>query len=121
MASSTTRLRRPPPGGPSRPSAGPGLRFLRGTVEPMNSLAIEHGSTRAGRWLRARRLRIALWIAVIEGLLVIFHVIPVWAALLVAAAVLAFYLFVGRDLRSDVLRQASWVAAGSQALVAMIP
>jgi hypothetical protein len=87
----------------------------------MNTYAIEHGSTRAGRWLRARRLRIALWVAVIEGLLVVFHVIPVWAALLVAGVVLAFYLVAGRELRSDVLRQASWVAAASQALVALIP
>jgi hypothetical protein len=87
----------------------------------MNSLSIEHGSTRAGRWLRMRRLRLALWIALIEGLLVIFHVIPKWPALLVAALVLAFYLFLGRNLRSDVARHASWVAAASQAFVAMIP
>jgi hypothetical protein len=87
----------------------------------MNSLSIEHGSTRAGRWLRMRRLRFALWIAVVEGLLVVFHVIPVWAALLVAAIVLVLYLVVGRGLRNDALRQASWVAAASQAFVAMVP
>jgi hypothetical protein len=83
--------------------------------------AIEHRSSRAGRWLRARRLRLALWIAVGEGLLVIFDVIPRWTALLVGALILAFYLFLGRRLRSDAGRQATWVAAASQVFVALVP
>jgi hypothetical protein len=83
--------------------------------------AIEHRSSRTGRWLRARRVRLALWIAVGEGLLVIFDVVPGWTALLVGALILAFYLFVGRGLRSDTGRQASWVAAASQVLVALVP
>jgi hypothetical protein len=83
--------------------------------------ALEQGSTRTGRWLRERRVRIALWIAVAEGVLVVFDVIPGWIALLVAAGLLAFYLFVGRDLRSDLARQASWIAALSQAFVALVP
>jgi hypothetical protein len=83
--------------------------------------AIEHGSTRGGRWLRDRRLRIALWIAVIEGVLVIFDVIPGWTALLVGAAIVAFYLLVGRNLRSDMGRDASWTAAMSQVVVALVP
>jgi hypothetical protein len=83
--------------------------------------AIDHRSTRAGRWLRARRLRVALWIALVEGVLVIFDVIPGWTALVVGGAILAFYLLVGRGLRSDAARQASWVAAMSQVLVALIP
>ena len=36
---------------------------------------MEHGTSRTERWLRARRVRIALWIAVIEGILVVVHVI----------------------------------------------
>jgi hypothetical protein len=83
--------------------------------------AIEHRSSRTGRWLRARRLRLALWIAVAEGLLVIFDVIPGWTALLVGALILAFYLLLGRRLRSDTVRQASWVAAASQVFVALVP
>ena len=31
---------------------------------------IEHGTTKTGRWLRERRTRIVLWIAVLEGILV---------------------------------------------------
>jgi hypothetical protein len=82
---------------------------------------IEAGSTRTGRWLRERRLRIALWIAVVEGILLVVHVIPRWPALFVAAAVIALYLFTGRSLSSDTGRQVAWVAAASQAFVALIP
>ena len=87
----------------------------------MELTAIEHRSSRTGRWLRARRVRLALWIAVAEGLLVIFDVIPGWTALLVGALILAFYLFLGRSLRSDTVRQVSWVAAASQVFVALVP
>jgi hypothetical protein len=83
--------------------------------------ALEHGTSRSGRWLRARRLRIALWIAVIEGIAVVFHAISGWLALTIAAIVIAFYLFLGRELKQDTLRQSSWIAAMSQALVALIP
>lgn len=85
------------------------------------SRPIEAGSTRAGRWLRERRLRIALWIAVLEGILLVVHAIPRWPALIVAAAVLALYVFMYRSLRSDTGRQVAWVAAASQAFVALIP
>jgi hypothetical protein len=87
----------------------------------MELRAIEHRSSAAGRWLRARRLRIALWIAVVEGALIVFDVIPNWIALVIGALILAFYLVVGRDLRSDAPRQASWVAAMSQVFVALVP
>jgi hypothetical protein len=82
---------------------------------------VDHGSTRTGRWLRARRVRFAAWIAVIEGLLVVLHVIPWFAAVALAAAAVGFYVWLGRDLRSDVVRQGSWIAAASQVLVALVP
>src|SRR5438874_511711 len=81
---------------------------------------LDHGSTRAGRWLRARRLRFAAWIAVVEGLLVILHVIPWFAAFALVAAALGFYLWLGRELRSDVARQGSWIAAASQIFVVLV-
>ena len=83
--------------------------------------AIEHGTSRTSRWLRERRLRLAFWIAVVEGLLIVFDVVSGWLALLVGAIVVLFYVLVGRDLRIDSLRQTSWVAAMSQALVALVP
>lgn len=87
----------------------------------MDMPAIEQGSSRTGRWLRERRVKIALWIAVVEGILVVFDVIPGWLALVVGAGVLAFYFFVGRSLPQDTLRQASWTAALSQVFMALVP
>ena len=83
--------------------------------------ALEHGSTRPGRWLRERRTRIALLLAVLEGILILFGVIPKWVALAAAAAVIVLYLAYGRRVRSDSGRQTAWIAALSQSLVALIP
>ncbi len=82
--------------------------------------ALEHGTTRGGRWFRVHRVRLALWIAVAEGALVVFDVLSGWAALAIAAVVVAFYALVGRNLRKP-LRDLSWAAALSQILVALIP
>jgi len=84
-------------------------------------LVVEHGSSRSGRWLRRNRTRLALWIAVVEGALVLFDVVPGLAAFVVALALIAFYVFVGRRSSIDTLRQASWVAAVSQVLIALLP
>ncbi|HET7855095.1 MAG TPA: hypothetical protein VFL41_01415 [Gaiellaceae bacterium] len=91
-----------------RPELGPGQ-------------VVEHRTTRLGRWLRERRLRIAIWIAVIEGILVAFKVIAWPVALVIAVAVVVLYFAVGVRLRSDALRHFSWIAAVSQALVALVP
>jgi hypothetical protein len=82
---------------------------------------LEHRSTRLGRWLRARRVRIAFWIAAIEGLLVVVHAISWWVAVAVAALVVVGWFSVAHRLRSDAGRQAWWIAAASQALVALVP
>jgi hypothetical protein len=82
---------------------------------------LEHRSSAGGRWLRAYRLRIALAIAVVEGLLVVLDTIDWWVALVIAAGAIGFYLVVGRDVRSYGVRQASWIAAASQALVVFVP
>jgi len=87
----------------------------------MYSHALEHGSTRAGRWLRERRLRFTLWIAAIEGLLYLFHVLHWWLAVAVAIVAVAFWWYVARSHRSDVLRQAGWIFAASQLLVLCVP
>jgi hypothetical protein len=82
---------------------------------------IEHRSSRAGRWLRARRVRIAFWIAAIEGLLVVVHAISWWVAVAVAALVVVGWFSFAHRLRSDTARQAGWIAAVSQSLVALVP
>ncbi len=83
--------------------------------------AIEHGSSRTGRWLRERRLRLTFWIAAIEGLLFLVGVLHWWAAVALAAIAVLFWWYAGRAHRSDVLRQGSWVFAASQLLVLCVP
>jgi hypothetical protein len=82
---------------------------------------VEHGTSRSGRWLRARRLRIALWIAVIEGILVVFRVISWPIAVVLAIAIVVLYFAAANRVRSDTLRQGAWIAAVSQAIVALVP
>ena len=82
---------------------------------------IDHGAGRVGLWLQRRRIQIALWIAVIEGLLVAVHVINRWVAIAVAVAAITVYFFAGRESKSLTVRQVSWVAATSQAAVVLIP
>jgi hypothetical protein len=83
--------------------------------------AIEHGTTRTGRWLRERRLRFTLWIAAGEGLLYLFHVLHWWAAVGLAIIAVGFWWYAGRSSRSDTLRQLSWIFAASQLLVLCVP
>jgi apolipoprotein N-acyltransferase len=82
---------------------------------------IEAGSTRGGRWLRQRRVRIALWVAVVEGLIAAFsHDIGRWTILAMAVIVLAFYIVAGRQMKWDVARELSWIAAASQVLAILV-
>ncbi|HEY6960663.1 MAG TPA: hypothetical protein VI408_02110 [Gaiellaceae bacterium] len=83
--------------------------------------AIEHGSTRTGRWLRERRLRFTLWIAAIEGLLYLFHFLHWWVAVSLAVIALGFYVYVARAHRYDTIRQVGWIFAVSQLLVLVVP
>jgi hypothetical protein len=83
--------------------------------------AIEHRDGFASRWLRERRLKIALGVAVVEGILVVVDVIPEWVAIVVGAAVVAYWWFVGRGHGWPLARQATWTAAMSQVFVALVP
>jgi hypothetical protein len=82
---------------------------------------LEHGSSRSSRWLKGNRLRIALWIAVVEGVLVVFDVIDVFPALVVAALVIGLYFWLGSRIRAGLARDGLWVGAVSQAMVALVP
>jgi hypothetical protein len=74
-----------------------------------------------GRWLRERRVRIALWVAAIEGLIVaITPDLTKWTVIVIGAIVLAFYVVAGRSMKWDVARQLSWIAAASQALAVLV-
>jgi uncharacterized membrane protein YphA (DoxX/SURF4 family) len=86
-----------------------------------HSQAIEHGSTRAGRWVRQRRLRFTLWLAVVEGLLYIFGVLHWWAAVALAVIAVVIWFYAGRRSSSDAVRHTTWIFAASQLLVLLVP
>jgi hypothetical protein len=82
---------------------------------------IEAGSTRTGRWLHQRRLRIALWTAAIEGVIVAATPdLSRWTVLVIGVIVLAFYVLAGRSMSWDVGRHLSWIAAASQAMAVLV-
>ena len=72
-----------------------GRRRYRSTVD--RPATIEHRSTRLGRRLRDRRLRIALLVALVEGILVLVGSIDWWVVVLLAILGVALYVMAGRD------------------------
>lgn len=81
---------------------------------------LEHGTSRAGRWLRARRTKIAFWIAALEAIVVVFaHDVSRWTVIGLAIVMVAIYTLVGREARSDTFRQTSWILAASQLLAVL--
>ena len=84
-----------------------------------NTHAIEHGSSRPGRWLEARRPRFAVWIAAAESLVVaLSHDVTKWTVIALAAVAVLAWLG-GRNNRSSIVRNILWIFAASQ-LVAVI-
>jgi hypothetical protein len=82
---------------------------------------IEHGTSKPGRWLRARRNRIALSVALVESIVVvIFHDVSRWTVIGLAILAFALYWFAGRTSRSDAFRQSSWIFATSQLLAVLV-
>jgi len=80
----------------------------------------EHTSG-TGRWLHQRRLKVALGIAVLEGIIVALEKdFSRWTVIIISAPIIAFYLFAGRSLESDTGRQLSWIAAASQAFAVIL-
>ncbi|MFL5967222.1 MAG: hypothetical protein ACJ747_11785 [Gaiellaceae bacterium] len=83
--------------------------------------AIEGHSSRASRWLRVRRLRLALWIAVLEGIVVAIRGdISRWTVIVIAGLVLAVYMALRDRLRWDAGRQVLWVVAASQVMALLV-
>jgi hypothetical protein len=81
---------------------------------------IEHGESSSARWLRERRLRLALLIAFVESLLVLFSAHG-WRYVIIAVILaVAAYWFVGRR-RSGVVYEITWMAAVSQLLAVLVP
>jgi hypothetical protein len=78
---------------------------------------IEHGSSKPSRWLGDRRTKIALWIAVLEGIVVALEEdVSRWTVVALAAIAVAIYVTVGRRLKPGILRNILWVFGFSQLL-----
>jgi len=72
-----------------------------------------------GVWLRARRHRLALWIAAVEGVVVaVSHDLTKWTVVALAA-ISAVTWMLGRNTRSNGLRQGLWIFVVSQ-LIAVV-
>jgi hypothetical protein len=82
---------------------------------------IDHDDSASGRWLRDRRVRIALWIAVAEGVITaLARGFSSWTVVAIAALSIALYLAAGRKSRWDVGYQVSWILAASQSLAVIV-
>jgi hypothetical protein len=78
-------------------------------------------TSRIGRRLRQRRLQIALWVAVIEGVIILISKdISWWVAIVIAVPFILFYMLAGRTLESDTGRQLAWIAGASQTFVVLL-
>ncbi len=99
-----------------------GTSRVAATVEAMASdILIEHGETRLARRVRQNRVKVALAIAALEGILVLAGAIPWWIVVLLALVALVGYAGWGRAHESADVRVATWTVAVSQLLVVLVP
>ena len=78
-------------------------------------------STRMSRWLGERRLRLALWIAVLEGIVVAVRGdISRWTVVVIALAVLGIYMATRDRVQWDAGRQVIWIVAASQVMALLV-
>lgn len=73
-------------------------------------------SARRG-WLSDRKVKAALLIAGIEGLLLLFGRLSRWVVIAVAIPLILLYLISGREMKPGLGRTILWVVAASQVLV----
>ena len=81
---------------------------------------IEHDPGRSGGWLHERRWRVALWIAVVECIIVaVANDVSRWTVLALAAISFVVYYYLGRT-RSGALHDVTWIFGASQALALFV-
>jgi hypothetical protein len=82
---------------------------------------LEHGESRTSRWLRERRLKIALAIGVVESILVLTSQIRWFWVLGLFLVLAAVYVYVRGRFENETVRQLTWTAVFSQVLPFVIP
>ncbi len=79
----------------------------------------EHAKTE--RWYEETRVKVALGIAVAEGLIVaVSKEWSKWTVIIISIPIILFYLLAGRTLESNLGRQTSWTLAAAQALAVVV-
>ena len=87
----------------------------------MTETAADHERSGTAVWLEQRRLKIAIGIAVLEGIVVALSAdFSRWTVIIVSAPIIAFYVLAGRSLESDTGRQISWILAAAQAFAILL-
>jgi hypothetical protein len=86
----------------------------------VSDFVIEHGESQRTRRLRHNRVRIALAVAAVEGIVVLAGGIPWWVVVLLAAAAVTLYVYVRRRGSSELV-QLAWIAAFSQSALVLVP
>lgn len=81
---------------------------------------VEHRESSATRWLRERRLRIALLIAFVESLIVLVSEHGWWIVVLAAVVAVLAHWFLGRRWQG-VTYEVTWIVAASQLLAVLVP
>ena len=77
----------------------------------MSGLVVEHRESQFSRWLRRRRVQLAVGLAAVEAVLVVAGVLPWWLVVVAAAGSVALYLWrrpgsrLARRSRGDVARR----------------
>ena len=87
----------------------------------MSHVVLEHGESTLARRIRRNRVKVALGVAAVEGILVLAGVITWWFVVLLALAALAAYAAWGREHEHPDVRTVTWTAAVSQLLVVVVP
>ena len=82
---------------------------------------VEPSQSRAGRWLHEVRLRLALFIALLETILVLAGGLGWFWVLGAAFVAVGFHLLVGRKAPYHLVREISWTAAVSQLIAFLVP
>jgi hypothetical protein len=88
-------------------------------VEP--GAIVEHRESSTTRWLRERRISLAIGVAVLEGILIVAGELSKALAVIVAIAIVVGYFVLSDRLRPGVGREVAWIAAVSQAIVLLVP
>jgi hypothetical protein len=88
-------------------------------IEP--GAVVEHRESATVRWLRERRISLAIGVAILEGILIVAGELSKALALIVAILVVVGYFVLSDRLKHGVGRELAWIAAVSQAIVLLVP